>query len=465
MEKGILYNKDKTRILICSRDKQEESYQIPSTVEKIDPSAFLYCDKIKSIILPESISKIERSTFNKCTALENINIPNSVTEIGEGAFYSDKSLREIIIPKSVTGIGKGAFAECEFEKIYIPSKHENYAKENNIAYEIDDTSPEINRIEGNITDKTSENVVLKVIASDNQSGLALRAYSFDNGETWQESNEKTYSENTQGITIKVRDNIGNETTYEEKININNIEKRIKELKIKQMPNKLEYIQGESLDLTGIVLEVEYEDGTKEEITEGFTVDKEILDTLGSVTITINYENVSTSFSVNVGEKQEDKQDEGKQDEGKQDEGKQDEGKQDEGKQDEGKQDEGKQDEGKQDEGKQDEGKQDESKQDEGKQDEGKQDESKQDESKQDEGKQDETKKSSTEKTNNGYVTNKVKEDPDTANENNAAKNTSTYLSNNKLPYTGLIRKVMPICIIITISVAIITYIGYIKYRN
>ena len=461
MENGILYNKDKTRILICSRDSQKESYQIPSTVETIDQSAFANCNTIKSMLLPEGITKIERSTFYNCTELENINIPNTVISIFPYAFGNCKKIKTISIPKSVEEIMENAFGECELEKVYISSKHKDYAVENNLPYEIDDTSPNIDKIEGNLTEKTSGNVVLKVTASDNQSGLAMSAYSFDNGETWQESNEKTYSKNTQGIIIKVRDKIGNETTYEEEININNIEKIIKELKIKQMPNKLEYIKGENLDLTGIVLEVEYEDGTKEELTEGFTVDKENLDTLGTVEITINYENVSTTFNVNVSEKQdEDKQDEDKQDEDKQDEDKQDEDKQDEDKQDEDKQDEDKQDEDKQDEDKQDEDKQDGDKQDEDK----KQDGDKQDENKQDENKQNENKQDGDKQDGDKQETIKGKEDPDTANDNKTAKNTITNLSNSKLPYTGLIGKLMPIGIIITLSVAIVTCIGYIKYK-
>ena len=58
-------------------------------------------------------------------------------------------------------------------------------------------------------------------AEDSLSGLATEAYSFDNGQTWQKENTKTYTENTQGIIIKVRDAVGNVATYKT-IDINNI---------------------------------------------------------------------------------------------------------------------------------------------------------------------------------------------------------------------------------------------------
>ena len=75
------------------------------------------------------------------------------------------------------------------------------------------------------------------------------------------------------------------------------------LNIKQMPNKIQYIQGkEELDLTGGVLEVLYNDGTTKEIPltdkniEISSMDNNIL---GKQTITVKYENLETSFTIEV----------------------------------------------------------------------------------------------------------------------------------------------------------------------
>jgi hypothetical protein len=73
---------------------------------------------------------------------------------------------------------------------------------------IDITQPVIVSVSGNPTDWTSSDVTLTVTASDQQSGLAASAYSFDNGETWQTGNTKVFSSN-QAVNIKVRDAVGN----------------------------------------------------------------------------------------------------------------------------------------------------------------------------------------------------------------------------------------------------------------
>ena len=86
---------------------------------------------------------------------------------------------------------------------------------------IDNQVPTIKSITGNPTQWTKDKVTLTVNAEDSLSGLATEAYSFDNGQTWQKENTKTYIENTQGIIIKVRDAVGNVATYKT-IDINNI---------------------------------------------------------------------------------------------------------------------------------------------------------------------------------------------------------------------------------------------------
>ena len=75
------------------------------------------------------------------------------------------------------------------------------------------------------------------------------------------------------------------------------------LNIKQMPIKIKYIQGkEDLDLTGGILEVLYNDGTTKEIPltdkniEISSMDNNIL---GKQTITVKYENLETSFTIEV----------------------------------------------------------------------------------------------------------------------------------------------------------------------
>lgn len=82
------------------------------------------------------------------------------------------------------------------------------------------SSPIISSINGNPTDWTNQDVTLTVKASGTSEDLQ---YSFDNGVTWQDTNYKTYSQNTSDINIKVKDNSNNITEFSS-IDISKIDK-------------------------------------------------------------------------------------------------------------------------------------------------------------------------------------------------------------------------------------------------
>ena len=120
-EDNVLFNKDKSRI-ISFRNRNVESYVIPSSVTSIGNSAFYNCDSLSEIVIPSSVTSIGNSAFYSCDSLSEIVIPSSITSIGDMAFWDCSSLSEIVIPSSVTSIGKGAFWDCDsLYKIVIPS--------------------------------------------------------------------------------------------------------------------------------------------------------------------------------------------------------------------------------------------------------------------------------------------------------------------------------------------------------
>lgn len=168
--------------------------------------------------------------------------------------------------------------------------------------QIDKTVPTITSITGNPMNWTSENVTLTVNANDTISGLSAQAYSFDGGTTWQESNMKTYTENTNGITIKVRDNAGNVATANT-IDITKI-RRLENISIHTMPNKTSYYVGDTLNTSELTITLHYSNGDSKTISQGFTCNPTQLNTAGTQTITVDYQGKTITFSVIVEEKPE-----------------------------------------------------------------------------------------------------------------------------------------------------------------
>ena len=269
-ENGVLFNKEKTSLICYPTGKKDTTYKIPSRVTSIGDCAFegcssltsieipegvtsigsyafsgcssltsieipegvtiigIYafsgCSSLTSINIPEGITSIRGSAFILCSSLESIEIPSSVTSIGSDAFYGCSSLTSINIPEGVTSIGNSAFYGCNSNLvIYCRSNSytKEYAENNSIKYL--EVNPEITSVTGNPENWTKEDVTLTVTAQDDLYGLASEPYSFDGGTTWQKENTKVYSQNTNGIIIKVKCKDGAIATYEI-INITKIDK-------------------------------------------------------------------------------------------------------------------------------------------------------------------------------------------------------------------------------------------------
>jgi hypothetical protein len=110
-EDGVLFDKDKTTLLLCPEGKSG-SYTIPASVTAIVLAAFEGCGRLTGVTIPNSVTSIGELAFAKSTGLTSVIIPNSVTSIEAQAFVNCEGLTSIIIPNSVTYIGGNAFAGC-----------------------------------------------------------------------------------------------------------------------------------------------------------------------------------------------------------------------------------------------------------------------------------------------------------------------------------------------------------------
>ena len=86
-EYGVLFNKDKTELVLYPEGNTQTSYTVPNTVKTINKRAFYDCENITDVIISDGVTTIGESAFASCGNLKNIIIPTTVTLIGTNAVY------------------------------------------------------------------------------------------------------------------------------------------------------------------------------------------------------------------------------------------------------------------------------------------------------------------------------------------------------------------------------------------
>lgn len=125
-ENGILFDKDKTSLLIYPLGKTEAEYTIPNSVTDIGAHAFEYCDQLTGVTIPDSVTRIGDYAFSYCSGLTDLTIPDHVTSIGESAFKLCSSLTSATIPEGMMSIGNSLFSGCSsLASVTIPDSVTN----------------------------------------------------------------------------------------------------------------------------------------------------------------------------------------------------------------------------------------------------------------------------------------------------------------------------------------------------
>ena len=144
---GILYNKNKTKLIKCPPGKSVTDLTIPETVTEIGNEAFLYCTNLRGKInfpsnlkiigeeafsccsgltgeleFPQTLTNIKYRAFFNCDNIQGtLTLPNNLIEIGSEAFYWCGNLvGELIIPDQITIINEQAFMQTGFTSIKFP---------------------------------------------------------------------------------------------------------------------------------------------------------------------------------------------------------------------------------------------------------------------------------------------------------------------------------------------------------
>jgi hypothetical protein len=83
---GVLFNKTKTVLLEYPAGKPDRSYTIPSSVTKIEDSAFEHCRNLTTVTIPDSVTNLNQNTFSYCENLSHVSVPSSLGDIRNGVF-------------------------------------------------------------------------------------------------------------------------------------------------------------------------------------------------------------------------------------------------------------------------------------------------------------------------------------------------------------------------------------------
>lgn len=131
---------------------------------------------------------------------DDLSIPAS-SAILDKEYDSNGNLKWVEVQAGLDGVQSLIVKADRFSDV---SGNTNDRKESNAAI-IDRVAPTINAVNLNPNDWTNKNVVITVQASD---ANGIKEYSFDDGQTWENSMKKEVSENCT-VLIKVKDNADN----------------------------------------------------------------------------------------------------------------------------------------------------------------------------------------------------------------------------------------------------------------
>lgn len=123
---GVVYNADKTQLVIYPAGKTSIELVVDANVKAILAYAFANNKVIQKVILPEGLVEIQERAFYKCQALTDINIPASVQLIDVEAFYYCLNLANLTFAMDGNDpliISEGAFNQTlNLETVAFPAR-------------------------------------------------------------------------------------------------------------------------------------------------------------------------------------------------------------------------------------------------------------------------------------------------------------------------------------------------------
>lgn len=285
--------------------KALRSVYIPESVKTVGPDLFRGCVSLVDVTMSDyGFDTLQEGMFRGCTALYSITLPKGLKYINKNVFYESPSLSEVFIPESVVSIADNAFASSPAGTVFIGhsgSYAEEFANKKEFTF-IDNTIPVSSMSLANgMTDIYLEvgEVFRAAMITDPASANDVITYSAQNNRVSIQGRD-IKARNTGDCVITAKATSGAVFTFTIHI------KNVNSLSVSTEPKKATYYKGENLDLSGLIINANYNNGETKEITD-YTVEGFDSSSIGESTVTVKWTAIdgrvhSTSFKVNVVER-------------------------------------------------------------------------------------------------------------------------------------------------------------------
>ena len=321
-----------------------ESITIPDSVTSIGGGAFYWCLSLKSITIPDSVISIGDGAFYGCVELTSVVIPNSVTSVDMETFGGCTSLTSVTIPNSVTSIAEDAFYDSGLTTIYgyTGSYAETFASKNGYSF-VPITPDGALRLDLPTSGIIGQQVQIPIVLEDVALGGLDFTLQYDQTKlefvSCTQNAFKPYSVNSNvpgqikycGVTVTsvqpgqvmvLTFNVIADEECSTAVSLNvttacaddidctaldliggtwnlPLEKELTDISIYTAPTKTSYYIGDSLNTSGLQVQLTYSDNSTQVISTGFAMSAFDSSTAGTKTITVTYGGKTASFTATV----------------------------------------------------------------------------------------------------------------------------------------------------------------------
>ena len=119
---GVLFSKQLIWLNSYPRNARNSDYVIPNTVEKINGSAFAYCETLKSVVIPDSVELVLPNAFKECSELRSVDIESESISLQNCAFGGCDKMTSITCKATIPPIISSETFEYvpRSAKLYVP---------------------------------------------------------------------------------------------------------------------------------------------------------------------------------------------------------------------------------------------------------------------------------------------------------------------------------------------------------